>query len=215
MIMRRTIFLISLAALASAMFLFVWSTRQIEHEDAPIKNGDIIFHQSQTDQSKALRMATGSEYTHCGIVYEENGQFWVFEAIQPVQLTPLSDWINRGKNGHYVVKRLKTAEDVLDQATLLKMREIGESFLGKDYDYAFSWSDDKLYCSELVWKIYYQSTGLEVGQLQRLEDFDISSDYVKKRMIERYGDQFPLDEIVISPASIFDSELLYKVKSVY
>ncbi len=138
----------------------------------------------------------------------------VFETIQPVQLTPLTDWINRGKNGHYVVKRLKTADEVLDQTTLLKMREVGEGFLGKDYDYAFSWSDEKLYCSELVWKIYYTSTGLKVGQLQRFGDFDIGSDYVQQKMTGRYGDHLPLDEVVISPASIFESDLLFTVKTV-
>jgi hypothetical protein len=32
-------------------------------------------------------------------------------------------------------------------------------------------------------------------------------------MKERYGDNIPSEEIVISPASIFDSELLMTVKS--
>jgi hypothetical protein len=32
-------------------------------------------------------------------------------------------------------------------------------------------------------------------------------------MKERYGDKLPLDEVVISPAAIFNSELLTTVKS--
>jgi hypothetical protein len=36
---------------------------------------------------------------------------------------------------------------------------------------------------------------------------------VKKKMKERYGNKIPLNEIVISPASIFNSELLVTVKS--
>jgi len=32
-------------------------------------------------------------------------------------------------------------------------------------------------------------------------------------MKERYGDKIPMDEIVISPAAIFDSELLTTIKS--
>lgn len=212
--LRNTFFLTSLLVLAAVTLFFLLPNRQTQHETLTIRSGDIIFHTSQTSQSKAIRKATGSQYTHCGIIYEENGQFLVFEAIQPVQLTPINDWINRGKNGHYVVKRLKTADKVLNQSTLLKMKEIGENFLGRDYDCAFSWSDDKLYCSELVWKLYYMATGLEVGQLERLGDFDISSDHVQQKMTERYGDQVPLDEVVISPASIFESELLFTVKTV-
>jgi hypothetical protein len=33
------------------------------------------------------------------------------------------------------------------------MKATGEGFLGKDYDLTFGWSDERLYCSELVWKV--------------------------------------------------------------
>jgi Permuted papain-like amidase enzyme, YaeF/YiiX, C92 family len=69
-----------------------------------------------------------------------------------------------------------------------------------------------MYCSELVWKMYKAATGLEIGKLQRLASFDLQSDVVRKLMAERYGKKIPLDEPVISPASIFDSELLVPVE---
>jgi hypothetical protein len=56
-----------------------------------IKNGDLIFQTSLSSQSKAIQLATNSKYSHCGIVYSDNGQFYVFEAIQPVKTTP-SPW---------------------------------------------------------------------------------------------------------------------------
>jgi uncharacterized protein YycO len=178
-----------------------------------IMNGDIIFQTSLTDQSKAIHLATKSKYSHCGIIYIENGQYFVFEAVQPVKNTPLDKWIARGKNGHYVIKRLKNAEEILTAETLQKMKVEGEKFKGKNYDLTFEWSDDKIYCSELIWKIYQRATGLEVGKLERLSDFDLSSEVVKTKMKERYGDNIPLDEIVISPVSIFESELLMTVKT--
>ncbi|MFY7938014.1 MAG: hypothetical protein ACOVOQ_11600, partial [Flavobacterium sp.] len=52
-----------------------------------IKNGDLIFQISLSEQSKAIQLATNSKYSHCGIVYSDNGQFYVFEAIQPVTTT--------------------------------------------------------------------------------------------------------------------------------
>lgn len=177
-----------------------------------IKNGDLIFQTSLSGQSKAIQLATGSKYSHCGIIYIENGQYFVFEAIQPVKTTPLDKWIARGENGHYVIKRLENADMVLTAETLEKMKLEGEKFIGKNYDLTFEWSDDKIYCSELIWKIYQRATGIEIGKLEKLSDFDLSNEIVKKKMIERYGDNIPMDEIVISPVAIYDSELLITIK---
>lgn len=93
------------------------------------------------------------------------------------------------------------------------MKQEGEKFNDKNYDLTFEWSDNKIYCSELIWKIYQRATGLEIGKLEKLGDFDLTNEAVKKKMKERYGYKIPMDEIVISPAAIFDSELLMTVKS--
>ena len=178
-----------------------------------IKNGDLIFQISLSGQSRAIQLATKSKYSHCGIIYKEGEQFGVFEAVQPVKTTPLDKWIARGKNGHYVIKRLKNAEKIFTRETVEKMKREGERFRGKNYDLTFEWSDDKIYCSELIWKIYQRATGIEIGKLEKLKNFDLSNEIVKGKMQERYGDKIPMDEIVISPAAIFDSELLTTIKS--
>jgi len=177
-----------------------------------VKNGDLIFQTSLSRQSKAIQLATKSKYSHCGIIFSDKGQFYVFEAIQPVKTTPLDKWIARGKDGHYVIKRLKKADQLLTAETLQKMKREGEMFIGKNYDLTFEWSDDKLYCSELIWKIYQRAIGIEIGKLQKLSDFDLTNEFVKHKIKERYGDKIPKEEIVISPAAIFDSELLITVK---
>ncbi len=181
--------------------------------DEEIKNGDLIFQTSVSGQSKAIQLATHSKYSHCGLIYKDGNDFFVFEAIQPVKKTPLKKWITRGENGKFVIKRLKNAEQVLTPSALLKMKQVGEEFTGKNYDLTFEWSDKKIYCSELIWKIYQRATGVEIGKLQKLSDFDLTNEVVKKKMIERYGDEIPMDEIVISPSAIFDSDLLKTVKA--
>ncbi len=178
-----------------------------------IKDGDLIFQTSLSGQSKAIQLATKSQYSHCGLIYKNGNDFYVFEAIQPVKLTPLDKWIARGKDGKYVIKRLKNADQVLTSATLTKMKQVGDQFKGKDYDMTFEWSDDKIYCSELIWKIYQRATGIEIGKLEKLSDFDLTNKAVKEKMKERYGDKIPTEEIVISPISIFDSELLKTIES--
>ena len=176
-----------------------------------IKDGDLIFQTSLSEQSKAIQLATHSKYSHCGIIYSDNGDFYVFEAIQPVTTTPLDKWVARGKDGHYVIKRLINADQTLTAKALQKMKREGEKFKGKNYDLTFEWSDDKIYCSELIWKVYKRATGLEIGKLEKLSDFDLTNEVVKAKLEERYGNKIPLDEVVISPKAIFDSELLITV----
>lgn len=92
------------------------------------------------------------------------------------------------------------------------MKQEGEKFKGKNYDLTFEWSDDKIYCSELIWKIYQRATGIEIGKIQKLSDFDLTNEAVKQKMKERYRDKIPTEEIVISPAAVYDSDLLITVK---
>jgi hypothetical protein len=192
---------------------YINSDNALSDINSSIKNGDLIFQTSVSSQSKAIQLATKSKYSHCGIIYQNGKDFYVFEAIQPVKLTLLSTWINRGKDGKYVIKRLKNGDKLLTPPVISKMKNIGERFKGKDYDLTFEWSDDKIYCSELIWKIYKEATGLEIGKLQKLKDFDLTNPVVKSKMRERYGNNIPLNEPVISPEAVFNSNLLITVKS--
>jgi len=146
----------------------------------------------------------------CAALYREGGRWYVYEAVQPVQLTPFSEWTKRGKDGHFVVKRLRDRK-VLTPAALARMKTVAERYRGRDYDLYFSWSDDRIYCSELVWKIYQTATRLEIGKLQKLRDFDLSHPAVRQKMRERYGTKIPSAEPVISPSAMFDSGLLIEV----
>lgn len=180
--------------------------------DKKIQNGDIIFQTSKSSQSKAIQLATKSKYSHMGIIYKNNDKYFVYEAVQPVKLTPLKEWINRGENKHYVIKRLKNSENILTDSIVKEMKVYGQKFKGKSYDTYFEWSDDKIYCSELVWKIYKEVTNIEIGKLERLSDFDLSHQIVKSKMKERYGDNIPMNEKVISPAEMFDSDQLILIE---
>lgn len=185
--------------------------RDSEEFAQKIRTGDIIFQTSKSEQSKAIQLATKSKYSHVGIIYKIDGNLLVYEAVQPVKLTPLNDWIKRGENGHFVIKRLKNADEVLTNSVISKMKETGEKFYGKPYDIYFEWSDDKIYCSELVWKIYKEGVGIEIGELEKLSDFDLSHKIVRAKMKERYGNRIPKDEKVISPAAMFNSAKLFTI----
>lgn len=191
-------------------------TPEVSHQGVTIssgkfQSGDIIFQTSMSNQSQAIQLATKSNYSHVGIIYEAKGQYYVYEAVEPVKLTRLNDWIKRGKDAHYVVKRLKNSDQLLTRAAIDRMKKTGEKFKGKGYDIYFEWSDDRIYCSELVWKIYKEAFNVEIGQLQALREFDLTHALVRKKMKERYGENIPLNEKVISPVAMFNSDKLLTI----
>ena len=173
-----------------------------------LRDGDIIFQTSQSAQSIAIQKATHSKYSHMGIIFFRDGKPYVYEAIKTVQYTPLNKWIALGDGGHYIIKRLREADRILTPNAATKPRYVAKKFQGRPYDLTFDWSDDRIYFSELVWKIYDQGIGVQVGRLQKLRDFDLSDPVVKAKMQERYGNRVPMDETVISPGEIFSSKLL-------
>lgn len=198
--------------LASIFLIACSSNSKVVSElESKIQNGDIIFQSTHSRQCEAVKLATHSEYSHVGIIFEDEGKWMVYEAVQPVKKTPLNDWIEHGEEGKYVVKRLKDAQKVLTKPILKEMQALGETLLGKNYDIYFNWSDDEIYCSELVWKIYDEAAGIHIGELNELKDFDLKSEVVLEIMAERYGTAIPLDEKVIAPSDLFKSEKLVLV----
>ena len=173
------------------------------------QDGDIIFQSSQSNQSKAVEQATKSPYSHMGIIFTKNGKPYVFEAASKVVYTPLDKWINRGKNKKYVIKRLK--DRTLSAKEITNLKQVAHTFENKPYDIWFGWDDNYIYCSELVWKIYNQALKLKIGQLQTIKDFNLSSPVVKQKLKERYGNNIPYKETVISPVAMFNSPLLITV----
>lgn len=146
---RRVLFpSVFLAALAFAAYprlsakLHRWqASRQATAAVAPLAitlhEGDLIFHTFQSAQSQAIQLATHSPYSHCGLLYKANGEWQVFEAVQPVKLTPLSSWVARGQGQHFVVKRLRDAATALTPAALAQLWAAGQPLLGRGYDLAF------------------------------------------------------------------------------
>lgn len=200
-----------LAALALALSALL--TGAAHAAATALKDGDIIFHTSRSAQSLAVQRATGSRYSHMGIVLMRGGKPYVFEAVSTVRYTPLAQWTARGNGGHYVVKRLRDADTLLTPGAVAKLRARTSDFEGRPYDLSFEWSDQRIYCSELVWKLYQRALGVRIGELQKIREFNLKDPAVRAKMRERYGDKVPMDEPVISPVAMFDSPLLVTVET--
>jgi hypothetical protein len=189
-----------------SIVILTYSNANIDIDKLSIQDGDIIFQNSKSSQSKAIELATKSKYTHMGIIFKKyNGQYYVYEAVQPVKFTPLKEWIKRGNGSHFVIKRLKQPITILNKKDL---KQEALKYLGKNYDIYFEFSDEKMYCSELVWKIYKNALNIEIGKIKKLKDFDLNSDIVKSLMQKRYKNHIPYNEDVISPQDIYESKNL-------
>jgi hypothetical protein len=156
------------------------------------RSGDVVFHTSRSTESMAIQKATNSPYSHMGIVYVRDGKPLVFEAVEPV-------------------KRLADADRLLTPEALSRMVEVAKPFEGKHYDPCFEWSDERMYCSELVWKIFKRVLGIEVGELQTISELDLSDPVVQAKVRERWQEGPPPDQRVISPGEMFASKRLVTV----
>lgn len=176
-----------------------------------LREGDVVFTGSKAGQGGAIIAATNSPYTHCGIVFEKNGKLMVLEAVQPVGVISLEDFKAGGKPGTFLARRLKTppVPEKYQAARLWAMAQVG-----KNYDVRFQWGDDKLYCSELVWKIY-QRAGVELCEPRQFRDYDLEKPSVRKIINERYGgmDKIPLNEKVVAPSDLANSVQLVTIST--
>lgn len=175
------------------------------------QEGDLVFQEIRNSTSKAIKIATNSKYTHVGIILKYRGKFVVLESNGIVRKTDLNKFIKRGVNNWYLVKRFKNYKDLMTEENLVKLRENSNIFMGRPYDLYYGWGDEKLYSAELIWKFLKDTIGLEIAPLKKMKDFDLSNPYVKLILSQKFGKDIPLEETVISPKDILDSDLLETV----
>ncbi|MGF1638548.1 MAG: YiiX/YebB-like N1pC/P60 family cysteine hydrolase [Cyclobacteriaceae bacterium] len=120
------------------------------------QEGDILFQDGDCGEfCEAIRKVTqgyrGRDFTHNGLLMQENGAWYVIEAISiGVTKTPLDDFLYRHKDDQgqpqVVVGRLKPEFQHLIPDAILEAK----SLLGKPYDFGFDFENEAYYCSELI-----------------------------------------------------------------
>jgi Permuted papain-like amidase enzyme, YaeF/YiiX, C92 family len=170
------------------------------------KQGDIVFQSLPPNRlSIAIEGATHSSYSHCGIVARRDGRWVVIEAYRGVEETPLMEWLARGQGGGFVVYRLRSPHDQNIPALIADAR----SHLGKPYDSRYQWDDERIYCSELVFKAYLRAGRSPLGKLVRLGDLDWRP---YRETIEHFeGSPAPLEREMITPRDLAKAEQLEEV----
>ncbi len=156
-----------------------------------LKEGDLIFHTSKSEQSPLIQYATMSVLSHCGIIIEKGDGLYVLEATGKLKLTPLQDFINRGKGKQWWAKR------VIDKPIKVKYSHL----LGRRYDTSFKPDNNLFYCSELIHHIYLKQFGVELCKYRKVSSYHIIG--LKKKLIQR---GINLEQKVVAPIDIYDSD---------
>jgi len=170
-----------------------------------IKEGDFIFQHLPGPLTEMIADVTQSPYSHCGIIVKGKKRFFVLEAIGPVRLTPLHEWISRGVGQLFTIVRLKSPY----QRYIPEMILSAKMYLGKPYDVQYEWDDQKIYCSELIQKAVLQAAGIRLADFVQLKDLHWQDYEEEIRNIA--GGALPLEREMIIPEDIVRSTYVFKV----
>lgn len=172
----------ALVLFAAALSIFLTKAKAANFTDI-LKDGDIVLQTSTTRQSAAVGMASGSLYTHMGIIKMTDKGPVVVEAAGPVRETPLGEWIKRGYLERMTVMRYKD----LPSSKAKKILNEAKRYYGQAYDTMFIFDNGKLYCSELVY-LAFKRAGLEIGMVQQVRDMSLNNSTVQRLFEQRWRD---------------------------
>ena len=171
-----------------------------EYAGFRLQPGDMLFQDSDCGSfCEAIEKVTvgigGAKFSHIGmVIYNDNNQLVVMEAISlGVVETSLDSFFNRSFDSDHkskvVVGRLKDTYGYL----IPKAIAFAKTKLGAEYDEVFDISNDKYYCSELLYESFKNANeGQPIFELQSMtykdpdteEIFPIWVDYFKKLKVD-------------------------------
>ncbi len=203
--MNKTLYILGIVLLVIALPFMQIAKETLTAETGPVsevREGDVIFQTSKSQQSPLIQIGTRSKITHCGIIVMRGGKPYVLETLKTLVLTPLDKFIARGEDGKYWIKRSSKENIKIKYA----------KYLGKSYDLAFKFDNGRFYCSELVYDIYQKQLGIELAEPRQVKDYLILfTDRLPKlkRAMKRRG--ISKEQYAIAPVDIFNSNYLESV----
>jgi len=171
------------------------------------KEGDLYFQSLPRNAVvNAIEGASESPYSHCGILIRKGGGWFVLEAIGPVRETPLAKWIKQARDRHYDVFRLGAKH----AGNIPNFIKAARKYMGRPYDIRYRMDDEKIYCSELIFKGYRDATGEQLGKLVKFGDLK----WVRHTpVILAIEGSIPVNRIMITPRHLSEAKQLEKVFS--
>lgn len=127
-----------------------------------IQEGDLLFQDLDSSPlcdgiEQVTQGYQNMDFSHIGIVIKRNGENYVLEAFNGVDTITLEKFLFRNVNQKnqpkVVVGRLQNKY----QKLIPKAIQHGMTLIGKDYDEEFKINNNKFYCSELIYEMFFVS----------------------------------------------------------
>ena len=160
-----------------AIILLIFVSCRQGGDLAALREGDIVFIETESFQSKFVKLGMLSVWSHCGIAVDTPEGVQIMEADTMVRILPVQKFVDRSIGGKYIIKR---------PAQQLSEPINKEKWLGRCYDLKFSFENEEVYCSELVWLIYKEQ-GIELCPPIRIDEHIMVRLPIMQRALEERG----------------------------
>lgn len=136
--------------------------------------GDVIIRQGNGPLSFHLMNSTKEDYSHCGVLVWEDNKWKVIhtlggtasdDAVDGVQMQDLDEFVSHASDSMLFI-----CHPVFDDSLDIKIPERAHYYLEQKvpFDHAFSiFSQDKLYCTELLFHIFRDVHGKNIFDIQK------------------------------------------------
>ncbi len=158
------------AAILSYNYSLVDNTKKLIH------NGDIIFRNGTDEVSRAARTMNRADtsYSHCGLVFIENDTVFVYHALggsynpsQKLRRDPIDSFCTPKDHDRFALYRYNMNNVMIEK---LATTVSGYYKAGLRFDLYFNFfSDDKMYCSEFVFKSLNKAYGGSLNKYIRTD----------------------------------------------
>ncbi len=197
------------------LLLSLTSSPAFASDNIDYQVGDVIMQSDPFESASGIKILTASKWNHVGVVVEKNGSLFVVEALASVRYTPVDEYVNRGED----YKHLRLKED-LSMEDKTKINNAVKAYIGKRYDPILSWDDNKMYCSELVQKVFKDAIDIEVTRERKIKAhiMVLVVPLLKSGIVQvpapfsEVAAEIDTNEIVVTPADIMRSSNLEEVK---
>ncbi|MBR5119234.1 MAG: hypothetical protein IK100_11415 [Muribaculaceae bacterium] len=168
---RRALLMVVVVIMVTTACLRISNDEGKVRDDLPLDSlhdGDLVFRQGMGPESQAvLRLdSAGGQYSHVGIVINDNGKWKVVHAvpgesekgIDRVKIEPIDTFFLSTRAEHGAIMRLKGC----DITTAQKAARNAAKYVGIPFDYNYNWGDTtRLYCTQLI-VVAYSSAGVNL-----------------------------------------------------
>lgn len=169
--------------------------------DETPREGDIIFQTNDSQEALFLKTISESDINHCGIVImKEDSSLHVLHMDDRIRLTPLSSFIQHGKQKKFSIQRATNKEIDIDY----------KKYMTSNRDHRLRLDDNLYYNSELVYRIYKEDLGIELCKPRPIDQYNIAG---LDTILTKQG--IHLKQEIVTPADIYNSRRLKTVQTRY